>query len=131
MTNEYEVGYGKPPKDTRFKKGHSGNPRGRPKGTKNLKTDLSEELQEMIMVTEGGRRRAISKQRAILKSLFANAMKGNVRAIQIIVSMVERLLLPDASETEAQQLSERDQESLERWLTGQQADKRAGDENET
>ena len=131
MANEYEVGYGKPPKDTRFKKGRSGNPRGRPRASKNLKTDLSEELQEMIMVTEGGRRRAISKQRAILKSLFAKAMKGNVRAIQAIVSMVERLLQPDASENEAQHLDEFNQEVLERWLSELQADKRAGDENET
>ena len=44
----YEVGYGKPPKHTRFQPGQSGNPRGRPKGTKNLKTDLEEELSERV-----------------------------------------------------------------------------------
>ena len=131
MANDYKIGYRKPPLGTRFKKGRSGNPRGRPRGSKNLKTDLSEELQEKIMVTEGGRRRSVSKQRAILKSLFAKAMKGDVRAGQAIVSMVERLLLPDASETEAQHLDECDQEILERLLTGQQAGLRAGDDNET
>ena len=55
MSDEYEVGHGKPPKHTQFKPGESGNPKGRPKGTKNLATDLSEELAEMIVVNEGGR----------------------------------------------------------------------------
>jgi hypothetical protein len=54
-TSEYEVGYGKPPKSTRFQPGQSGNPRGRPKGTKNLKTDLIEELHETIEIREGNR----------------------------------------------------------------------------
>ena len=45
MGDEQPVGYGNPPKESRFKKGQSGNQRGRPKGSKNLKTDLAEELQ--------------------------------------------------------------------------------------
>jgi hypothetical protein len=49
----YQVGYGKPPKHTQFKLGESGNPQGRSKGTKNLKTDLAEELCEKIVVHEG------------------------------------------------------------------------------
>jgi hypothetical protein len=53
------VGYGKPPQRTQFKPGNSGNPRGRPKGTKNLKTDLMEELGEKILVHEGDRARRI------------------------------------------------------------------------
>ena len=48
--SDYEVGYRKPPKHTRFKPGQSGNLRGRPKGTKNLKTDLMEELGEKILI---------------------------------------------------------------------------------
>ena len=43
MSDDYEVGYKKPPIHTRFKPGVSGNPKGRPKGTKNLATDLAEE----------------------------------------------------------------------------------------
>ena len=52
-TDEYEVGYSKPPKHSRFKPGQSGNPKGRAKGTPNLKTDLSQELAERIRVREG------------------------------------------------------------------------------
>src|ERR1700730_13882463 len=63
------VGYGKPPARTRFRKGQSGNPKGRRNGAKNLKTDLTEELQESVMVREGERSTKISKQRAIVKTL--------------------------------------------------------------
>ena len=60
MGDEQQVGYGNPPKGSRFKKGQSGNRRGRPKGSKNLKTDLTEELQTEIKVREGPRAIKIS-----------------------------------------------------------------------
>jgi hypothetical protein len=87
-----DVGYCKPPKHTRFKPGHSGNPRGRPRGTRNLKTDLAEELAERIPITEGGRKRSVSKQRGMVKQLVAKALKGDVRAASIILDQAERLL---------------------------------------
>ena len=89
---DYEVGYGKPPKHTRFQPGQSGNPRGRPKGTKNLKTDLMEELGEKILVREGDHARQVSKQRAMVKALLARALKGDVRAANLLLSMMMRLL---------------------------------------
>jgi hypothetical protein len=88
----YEIGYGKPPKHTRFKPGQSGNPRGRPNGTRNLKTDLAEELAQRIAINEGGRRLAVSKQRGMLKQLMAKALKGDVRAANTVIGLVERLL---------------------------------------
>ena len=66
---DYEVGYGKPPRRTRFKKGQSGNPRGRLPGAKNLKTLLSEALNEFVIVTENGGRRKITKRQAIITQL--------------------------------------------------------------
>src|SRR5260370_30614119 len=59
---DYEVGYGKPPLHTRFKKGQSGNPRGRPRGAKNLTTLLIDALNQPVVVTENGRRRQIAKR---------------------------------------------------------------------
>ena len=78
---DYEVGYKKPPKATRFQPGQSGNPNGRPKGTKNLKTDLAEELQERIVLREGGERRTVSKQRAMLKRLIERPFTATPRRL--------------------------------------------------
>ena len=90
--SDYEVGYRKPPKRTRFRPGQSGNPRGRPEGTKNLKTDLMEELGEKILIREGDRSQKVSKQRALLKSVVNRAIKGDARAIGIALSTMMRLL---------------------------------------
>jgi hypothetical protein len=57
----YKVGFGKPPKAGQFKKGKSGNPRGRPRGSCNLATDLNAELSEQITVREDGRSKRVSK----------------------------------------------------------------------
>jgi hypothetical protein len=90
--SDYEVGYKKPPRHTRFKTGQSGNPKGRPKGARNLKTELVEELQEMIRVTESGVRRRVSKQRGVLKSLVAKAVQGDPRAANLVLNLVLRLI---------------------------------------
>jgi hypothetical protein len=101
MPDNGDVGYKRPPKSTQFKKGQSGNPRGRPKGTKDLKTDLAEELQERVLVKEGSTERKISKQRAMVKSLMAKAMKGDARAIALAYNMVLRLFdLDEVEEAE-------------------------------
>lgn len=89
--SDYEVGYGKPPRRTRFKPGQSGNPRGRPKGTKNLKSDLIEELDEKILIREGEQARRVSKQRAIVKTLVTKTLKGDVRAATLLTTMIMRL----------------------------------------
>ncbi len=101
-SGDHEVGYKKPPKHTRFKRGQSGNPRGRPKGSRNLKTELAEELQELISVREGGTRRTISKQRAMLKGLTAKAVQGDARAANLLLNLVLRLLSQDEDEEQVQ-----------------------------
>jgi hypothetical protein len=87
----YEIGYGKPPKATRFQKGKSSNPRGRPKGSLNLATDLASELGELITVSEHGRPHRVSKQRALIKSLMAKALQGDIRAATALLALYARL----------------------------------------
>ena len=109
----YRIGYGKPPKATQFKKGNSGNPRGRPKGRRNLATDLAAELNEHVTVREEGRSRRISKQRALIKSLMAKALQGDVRATTAFLALYARVIteIPeeqaDALETDELQILRR------------------------
>ena len=92
MGNEGEVGFGKPPVHSRFRKGRSGNSKGRPKGTKNLRTDLREVLQERITVTEGDRKVRMSKQRAIVMTLVAKTLKGDSRITTTLLNTMSRAL---------------------------------------
>ena len=82
---DYEVGYGKPPRHSRFKKGSSGNPKGRPRGSKNSTTLLNEALDEPVVVSENGRRKTITKKEAIIKQIVNKAASGDHRAIQLLL----------------------------------------------
>ena len=95
--NEYKVGYGKPPKSRQFRRGKSGNPKGRPRGSLKLATDLAAELNEQITVREDGKPRRVSKQRALIKSLMAKALQGDVRANAAVLALYARVItdLPD------------------------------------
>jgi hypothetical protein len=91
-SNGNQIGYGKPPEHSRFTKGQSGNPKGRPKDTKNLATDLREELEERILIREGTRSTRVSKQRAIIKSLMAKTLRGDARAAAALINLMFRVL---------------------------------------
>jgi hypothetical protein len=82
------VGYARPPHKSRFKKGKSGNPAGRPKGTRNLASELKRELANLVTVRENGESRRVSKRVAILKSLVAKALAGDVKAIRAVVELL-------------------------------------------
>lgn len=83
----YEVGYGKPPKHTRFQKGRSGNPRGRPRGSKGWITLVREAVSAKVEVRENGRPlRKITKLEAAVTQLVNRAAGGDLRALALLLS---------------------------------------------
>lgn len=97
-SGEYEVGYGKPPRRSRFTKGRSGNPRGRPRGAQNLATMMAEELSQPMAVRVNGRQRRITKRRAMIIQVINRAVGGDARAFRAVIELGERLKLPDQTE---------------------------------
>ena len=93
----YEVGYARPPRDTRFKPGQSGNPRGRPKGARNKRPGLHEErLKDIILdeayrgvtVRDGDRTVRISVAQAIVRAMAVKAAKGEHRAQRLFAQLL-------------------------------------------
>src|SRR3984893_2415032 len=109
-SRDYDVVYGKPPKTTRFQKGQSGNPKGRPKGSKNLSTLLEEELEQPVLITENGRRKKITKRRASMKQLVNRAASGEHRALQILINYLHDHEKQAASSAPDLLIDEADQE---------------------
>lgn len=85
----YRVGYRKPPLHSQFKKGESGNKRGRRKGTKNITTVIRDELNQRLFITENGKRRSITKLQAVVKQLFNKAATGDMKATRILFHTFE------------------------------------------
>jgi hypothetical protein len=83
--DDYDVGYGRPPKENRFAKGRSGNPKGRPKGTKNFATTFHEVTQELIRVRENGKDKTMTKLEAAFRQLVSKAMSGDLKATKEIL----------------------------------------------
>ncbi len=110
--SDYQVGYGKPPQHTRFKKGESGNPTGRPKGSKNLTTLLEKELKQRVVVTENGRRRSITKQEAMVKHLVNKAVSGDRPLMQLLLDEIRLVEARAASSPSGTNLDEADREVM-------------------
>jgi hypothetical protein len=85
--DDEEVGYGRPPTHTRFKPGQSGNPRGRPKRRVNVGMLVQDLLRQKVDVREGNTIRRVSKLEALLLSIAARAMKGDAKAIEVILDL--------------------------------------------
>jgi len=118
---DYEVGYGKPPKKTRFRKGTSGNPKGRPKGARGFQTILREAIYKPIAVRQGDRIRTVPKVEALIESMLARALTGDHRALHEILAKICELADDDyPGDGGDEKLNEDDQEIIagirERWM---------------
>src|ERR1700751_3004697 len=110
ITRDYAVGYGKPPLHTRFQKGKSGNPKGRPRGMRNLSTLLSTALNASIVVVANGRRKKITKREAIVTQLVNKSAAADLKATQIVLAMLRDLERQADDPGETTVFAEADQE---------------------
>lgn len=97
----YEVGRGKPPRHSRFQKGQSGNPAGRPKGALGLRAAFMEEFSRTVTGRENGREVRATKAQMVAKVLLARAVAGDAKAIQMVCQLVLQLEPPAVSEVVA------------------------------
>jgi len=106
------VGYGRPPTHTRFKKGRSGNPRGRPKGARKLSTVLNEALQKKVAVRNG--RAPMRAKDILVQNLLAAALMNDLKAVDRLLRLAEKCgeLDPDQEAAPARQLTADDKKLI-------------------
>jgi hypothetical protein len=88
---DYEVGYCRPPKRGRFKPGQLGNPKGRPKGRKNIRAIFEETLYKPVTVTENGRKSKVPAIKALLLRLLNKSLEGDLRALDKLLKQLPML----------------------------------------
>lgn len=92
------VGYGRPPKASQFKPGQSGNPKGRPKGSRNVSSELHDLFLDKVAVNDGTRRRHVTRLAAVFLAQWQRAIKGDERATQAFVAFAKAVGLFDQPE---------------------------------
>ncbi len=115
-TAEDRVGYGRPPKATRFAPGRSGNPKGRPQGTRAVGTILQDVIRQKVAVTEGGKTRRVPVIEGMLRRLVNDALRGDAGAVKLLMSLVERYGDSPEAAIKAADMQAEDQEILARYL---------------
>lgn len=85
---DYDVGFGKPPVTTRFAKGQSGNPHGRPKGKSNLATILNAALNEKVTIVENGTSKQVTKMEAATKQVVNSAAAGDMKSFRLLTQLI-------------------------------------------
>ena len=112
----YEVGYRKAPKHSRFSKGVSGNPKGRPKGSRNLSTILEAALTERVPVRRNGKTKKMRLIDTIAVSLANKGASGHLAAIRLLLETTIKLgIFADSppTKTNATKLAQEEQDVLD------------------
>lgn len=114
---DYAVGYGRPPKATRFKPGQSGNPKGRKRKPKSVQAQMLSALSKKINITEGGRTRRLTLQEVMLRSIANKAAKGDLRAASFVLGLINSEVAAQSDTIDEAKLSAEDQALFEQMLT--------------
>jgi hypothetical protein len=104
IQDDYEIGYRKPPRNTQFQKGISGNPKGRPKKSLDFDHELIRESLSLITITDNGQRKRISKIQGITKQLTNKALTGSSQALRIYLEYLQQALERAAQSTPQQSI---------------------------
>jgi Family of unknown function (DUF5681) len=127
--NSYQVGYGRPPIDRRFKPGQSGNPKGRPRGSRNAKAVVAGVMNEKVPVRANGKRRKMTKFEVALQAIAQKAMQGDARALNTLIGIMAKTSQFDDTETETSTtLPEDDAGIIADFVRRQSGDARSGRE---
>jgi Family of unknown function (DUF5681) len=113
---DYRVGYRCPPKATQFIAGKSGNPKGRPKGSRPVGAVLQEIIQQRVSVTENGRARRIPVLEVMFRRLANDAMRSDQRAIKLLLSLVDRYAESPETALQLREMLAEDEAILAQYL---------------
>jgi len=113
---EYAVGFAKPPKSGQFKKGESGNPKGRPKGAISLTTLVLKASRERVRVNGPHGTRMVSKLEAAVMQLSNKSAQGDLRALRELIALVQRAEEAAVAQPASEDLSEVDKKMMQRML---------------
>lgn len=117
MNDDDQAGFKTPPRSGRFQPGTSGNPSGRPKGSRNLRSDLTDLMNKTVPVRQNGKPRRIRRQEAMLLRLWEKASQGDVRAANSFINMILKLdPLAGAESAMRKPVSETDEEIIADFL---------------
>lgn len=108
----YDIGFGKPPRGTQFRKGLSGNPSGRPKGSRNLKTIVAKYFNQKMEISTGGKTRRLPVIDILMMRLRKHALEGDWKAMQQILALYQTYVEFQEVPTDPVQLHARDQQVL-------------------
>src|SRR5829696_5900243 len=100
---DYEIGYGKPPAQTRFKPGQSGNPRGRPKRSRNFRILFDHALDQKVTIREGDKERTLTKREALVVTVVNGALMKDPKSFAVLLAMARAIGLISAEPEESSQ----------------------------
>src|SRR5271167_5242207 len=113
---DYPVGYGRPPRATQFAPGKSGNPRGRPKGSRTVGAILQDILRQKIAVTENGKTRRVPTLEVMFRRLVNDAVRRDPTALKLLLPLIDRYAASPETELHLGELLAEDQAILSQYL---------------